>query len=100
MVNDTVLHFKEIFHSLTADEVVQCVKDIERIAETIGREDRDNPGQKLVWFPAAVQASMAKIADNTEQQARILQSMADSVQLMTERLQYMEMFVKMKGGGG
>jgi len=98
LVNDTVLHFKSIFQSLTNEEVAATVKAVERIAEIVNREDPDNPGQKLVWKSTSMQKILRQMAENDEQQTRILKSLADSVSAINERLQYLEIFVKMQQG--
>lgn len=91
-------HFQGVFSGVTPDEVNKTIKAVERMVETIEREDRDAPGQKLVWRSAVDGKSLRQLADNVEQQTRIMKSLADTMQMINDRLQFLEVFVKTKSG--
>ena len=86
---------------LSQQDVKDALKQIEDTFETVDREDRDNPGQKLVWFPASAGKSVRQLAENVEAQTRILKQLADVVKAVESRTHAMEtmlgMFMKMRG---
>lgn len=84
-----------LVEGLSRDDIREALEQVEGMSKTVEREDRDNPGQKLVWFPGGVRKSLQTLADNVEQQTRILKQTVDIIRAMEGELRSLRTIVEL-----
>jgi hypothetical protein len=75
-------HFTELFKGVTSEEVTHSIASIKQMGDILNKEDPDNPGQKLVWFPPYVRRVIQQLASNIDAQTRVLKQIVDVVKVL------------------
>jgi methyl-accepting chemotaxis protein len=94
---ETLAHFTELAKGVTSEEVTHSIESIKQMADTLNKEDPENPGQKLVWFPPYMRRVIQQLASNIDAQTRVLKQIVDVVKVLESELRDISYELKRRG---